>query len=64
MSRNILVILAGAAEAEAVRRSLSNSPDGPFNVERVSQCAAAIERLGDPRKGEVTAIVVGLFLGR
>jgi diguanylate cyclase (GGDEF)-like protein/PAS domain S-box-containing protein len=62
MSRNILVILAEAAEAEAVRRSLSNSPDGPFNVEWVSQCAAAIERLGDPRKGEVTAIVVGLFL--
>jgi diguanylate cyclase (GGDEF)-like protein/PAS domain S-box-containing protein len=62
MSQNILVILAEAAEAEAVRRSLSNSRDGPFNVEWVSQCAAAIERLGDPRKGEVTAIVVGLFL--
>ena len=62
MSQNILVILAEAAEAEAVRRSLSESRDGPFNVEWVSQCAAAIERLGDPRKGEVTAIVVGLFL--
>jgi diguanylate cyclase (GGDEF)-like protein/PAS domain S-box-containing protein len=62
MSRNILVILAEAAEAEAVRHSLSNSRDGPFNVEWVSQCAAALERLGDPRKGEVAAIVVGLFL--
>ncbi len=62
MSQNILVILAEAAEAEAVRRSLSSSRDGPFNVEWVSQRAAAIERLGDPRKGEVAAIVVGLFL--
>src|ERR1700722_6460258 len=62
MSRNILVILADAAEAEAVRRSLSDSRDGPFNVEWVSQRAAAIERLGDTRQGEVAAIVVGLFL--
>jgi diguanylate cyclase (GGDEF)-like protein/PAS domain S-box-containing protein len=62
MSRNILVVLADIAAAEAVRRSLSDSRDGPFNVEWVSECAAAIERLGDPRKGEVAAIVVGLFL--
>jgi diguanylate cyclase (GGDEF)-like protein/PAS domain S-box-containing protein len=62
MSRNILVVLADAVEAAAVRRSLSNSRDGPFNVEWVSECAAAIERLGDPRKGGVAAIVVGLFL--
>jgi diguanylate cyclase (GGDEF)-like protein/PAS domain S-box-containing protein len=62
MSRNILVILADVADAEAVRRSLSHSRDGPFNIEWVSQCAAAIERLGDPRKGEVAAIVVGLSL--
>jgi hypothetical protein len=62
MSRNILVVLPDIAEAEAVRRSLSDSRDGPFNVEWVSQCATALERLGDPRKGVVAAIVVGLFL--
>ena len=62
MTRNILVILTDAAEVEAIRRSLSNSRDGPFNVEWVSQCAAAVERLGDPLKGGVAAIVVGLFL--
>jgi diguanylate cyclase (GGDEF)-like protein/PAS domain S-box-containing protein len=62
VSRNILLVLADAAEAKAVRRSLSNSRDGPFNVEWVSLCAAAIERLGDPREGEIAAIVVGLFL--
>ena len=62
MPRNILLVLADAAEAKAVRRSLSNSRDGPFNIEWVSRCAAAIERLGDPREGEIAAIVVGLFL--
>jgi diguanylate cyclase (GGDEF)-like protein/PAS domain S-box-containing protein len=62
MSRNILLILADAAEAEVVRRSLSNARDGPFNVECVSRCAAAIERLGNPQEEEIAAIVVGLFL--
>ena len=62
MSRNILLILADSAEAEVVRRSLSNSRDGPFNVEWVSRCAAAVERLGNPREEAIAAIVVGLFL--
>lgn len=62
MSRNILVILTDVAEVEAIRRSLSDSRDGPFNVEWVSQCAAALDRLADPRKGAIAAIVVGLFL--
>jgi diguanylate cyclase (GGDEF)-like protein/PAS domain S-box-containing protein len=62
MLRNILLVLADAAEAEAVRRSLSNSRDGPYNVEWVGRCAAAIERLRDPQKDEIAAIVVGLFL--
>jgi diguanylate cyclase (GGDEF)-like protein/PAS domain S-box-containing protein len=62
MSRNLLLILADAAEAKAVRRALSDSRDGPFKVEWVSRCAEAIERLGDPRGEEFAAIVVGLFL--
>ena len=62
MSQNILIILTDAAEVEAIRRSLSNSRDGPFNVEWVGQCAGALERLGDPRKGRIAAIVVSLFL--
>ena len=62
MSQNILIILTDAAEVEAIRRSLSNSRDGPFNIEWVSQCAGALERLGDPRKGGIAAILVSLFL--
>jgi diguanylate cyclase (GGDEF)-like protein/PAS domain S-box-containing protein len=62
MPRNILLILADPAEAKAVRRSLANSRAGPFKVEWVTRCAAALERLGDPQREEIAAIVVGLFL--
>ena len=61
MSRKILLVLADAAEAKVVRRSLSDSRDGPFHVEWVNRCAAAVERLGAGDE-EITAIVVGLFL--
>ena len=62
MARNILLVLADAAEAKAVRRLLADSRDGPFKVEWVARCAAALERLGDPQGEEVAAIVVGLSL--
>jgi len=62
MSRNILLVLADAAEAKAVRRSLVDSCDGPFKVEWVRGCGDAIKRL-DPHGGdEIAAVVVDLFL--
>ena len=61
MSWNILLILADAAEARTVRRALSRSRDGPFNVEWVSRCADASNRLG-PGSEAIAAIVVDLFL--
>jgi diguanylate cyclase (GGDEF)-like protein/PAS domain S-box-containing protein len=61
MSWNILLILADAAEARTVRRALSRSRDGPFNVEWVSRCADASNRLG-PGREAIAAIVVDLFL--
>jgi diguanylate cyclase (GGDEF)-like protein/PAS domain S-box-containing protein len=62
MSRNILLILADAAEARAVRRSLADSRDGPFAVEWVNGCGDAIKRLGDQQGEEIAAVVVDLFL--
>lgn len=62
MSRNLLLILANAAEAKAVRRSLVDSRDGPFKVEWVSSCGDAIKRLGNQGGEEIAAVVVGLFL--
>jgi diguanylate cyclase (GGDEF)-like protein/PAS domain S-box-containing protein len=63
MSRNILLILADAAEAKAVGRSLTDLRDGPFEVDWVNGCGDAIRRLGDPLGAEIAAVVVDLFLG-
>lgn len=62
MSRNLLLILADAAEAKAVRRSLADSRDGPFKVEWVSSCGDAIKRLGNQAAEEIAAVLVDLFL--
>jgi diguanylate cyclase (GGDEF)-like protein/PAS domain S-box-containing protein len=62
ISRNILLILADAAEAKAVRRSLIDAHDGPFEVEWVNGCDDAIKRLGHQQGKEIAAIVVDLFL--
>ena len=62
MSRNVLLVLADAAEAKAVRRSLIKAHDGPFKVEWVSRCGEALKRLGNPGGEEIAAVVVDLFL--
>jgi diguanylate cyclase (GGDEF)-like protein/PAS domain S-box-containing protein len=60
--RNVLLVLADAAEAKAVRRSLVDSRDGPFKVEWVSGCDDAIKRLRNRGEEEIAAVVVDLFL--
>src|SRR2546429_8305235 len=62
MSRNVLLVLADAAEAKTVRRSLVDSRDGPFKVEYVNRCGDAIKRLGSQGGEEIAAVVVDLFL--
>src|SRR5256884_4296168 len=62
MSRNVLLILADAAEAKTVRCSLVDSRDGSFEVEWLSRCGDAIERLRNQRGEEIAAVVVDLSL--
>lgn len=62
MPRNLLLILADAAEAKAVGRSLGNSRDGRFRVEWVSSCGDGVKRLGSQGGEEIAAVVVDLFL--
>lgn len=62
MSRTILLILADAAEAKAVRRSLADSRHGPFEVEWVKGCGDAIKRLGAQQGEDIAAVVVDLCL--
>jgi len=62
MPRNVLLILADATEAKAVRRSLVNARDGAFAVECVSSCGDAVKRLGNQGGEEIAAVVVDVFL--
>lgn len=63
MSRNVLLVLADAAEAKAVRRALLDSRIGPLNVEWVSRCSDASNRLQRVEAGqEIAAIVLDPFL--
>ena len=62
MSRNVLLVMADAAEAWAVRRSLGNAGDSLFKVEYVSACKDAIRRLSERVAEEIAAIVVDLSL--
>jgi diguanylate cyclase (GGDEF)-like protein/PAS domain S-box-containing protein len=62
MSRNVLLVLADAAEAKTVRRSLVDAPDGPFKVEWVNRCGDAIKRLSSQGGEELAAVVADLFL--
>src|SRR5271170_2166373 len=62
MSRAILLVLADAAEAEAVRRSLATAPDGPNRVEWVTCCKDASNRLSRRGGEDIAAVVVDLFL--
>ena len=62
MSRSVLLVLADAAEAKAVRRSLSKARNDPFKVESVSSCEDAIKRLSDPGGEKIAAVVVDLSL--
>src|ERR1700745_609957 len=52
--------MADAAEAWAVRRSLSKHATIPFKVEWVSSGEDPIKRLSDPRGEEIAAVVVDL----
>ena len=62
MSRRVLLILADAAQAKTVRRSLATSRYDPLKVEWVNRCCDAIERLGSPEVEDIAAVVVNLFL--
>lgn len=63
MSRTILLILADAAEAKAVRRAILHSPGNAFKIEWVNRFSDARNRLSRSETGqEVAAIVLDLFL--
>ena len=62
MSRTILLVLDNAADAAVVQALLVDSRDGPFNIEWVSRCCDAVERLLSATGDRISAIVVDLLL--
>ena len=62
MSHTLLLILANAAQARMVRSAVVNSRVGYLKVEWLNRCCDAIERLESAEVGDITAVVVDLFL--
>ena len=62
MSESILLVMADALEASAVRSSLIDSRDVAADVECVFRCSEGLQRLRDSHLGVVTAAVIDLFL--
>ncbi len=55
----VLIITANAEDAKTLAQALSNSRDGPYAIEVITQLAPALERL---KKDDIDAILVDLAL--
>ena len=62
MPRTILLVREDAVKAAIVQQLLTTFSDGPFDVEWIQNCAAAIDRLTDHRKSDIDAVLVDLLL--
>jgi diguanylate cyclase (GGDEF)-like protein/PAS domain S-box-containing protein len=60
MPETILLLQDCAWKAAIVQALLAQSSEGPFVVEWLRSCAAALERLNDPIKNAVTAVLAEL----
>src|SRR5581483_7331431 len=58
MPQNIVLVLADAAEADVVRRSLESYGDSVYTIQWVSRCFDALELLGTEEGVGVAAVVV------
>jgi diguanylate cyclase (GGDEF)-like protein/PAS domain S-box-containing protein len=62
MPRTLLLVRDNAAKAAIVQELLAKLRDGPFAVEWIRSCAAAIDRLIDHTKDPIAAVLVDLLL--
>jgi diguanylate cyclase (GGDEF)-like protein/PAS domain S-box-containing protein len=61
MSDSILLLQGSARKAAIVQELLAQSGEGSFVVERIGSCGAALARLGDSTKDDITAVIVDLL---
>jgi diguanylate cyclase (GGDEF)-like protein/PAS domain S-box-containing protein len=62
MSESILLLQDSARNAAVIQELLAQSGEGPFVIEWIRSCGAALERLGDHTKDDITAIILDLLL--
>ena len=62
MRRSLLLVLRDAPDARLAQQWLVDSRDGPFEVEWLGHCRDAVERLRDPGREAVAAVVLDLDL--
>jgi diguanylate cyclase (GGDEF)-like protein/PAS domain S-box-containing protein len=62
MQQTILLLHDNAAKATIIQDLLANSREGPFAVEWIRSCAAAIDRLADHSKSNIDAVLIELLL--
>jgi diguanylate cyclase (GGDEF)-like protein/PAS domain S-box-containing protein len=62
MPEKILLLQDNASRAAIVQEMLAQSSGGPFAVEWITSCAAALDRLNDPTKEGIAAVLIDLRL--
>jgi diguanylate cyclase (GGDEF)-like protein/PAS domain S-box-containing protein len=62
MPHTILLLQVNAAKAAITLELLAKPSDGPFAVEWIRSCAAALDRLNDHTKDDIAAVVIDLLL--
>ena len=61
MSQTILLLQDDASKAAKVQELLAQSSDGCFVVEWIRSCTAGLDRLNDPAKAAIAAVLVDLL---
>ena len=62
MPQTLLLLSDNASRIAIVQELLAKSSDAPFVIERIRSCAAAVDRLHDQTKDDITAVLVDLLL--
>jgi diguanylate cyclase (GGDEF)-like protein/PAS domain S-box-containing protein len=62
MPQTILLLNDNASKAAIVQELLAQSSEGPFVIEWTKDCAAALDRLHDRAKHDITAVLMDLSL--
>ena len=61
MPDSILLLQGGAQKAAIIQELLAQSGEGSFDIEWIRSCGAALDRLGDRTKDDITAVIIDLL---